>query len=73
MTCGTSNTITDDCNTKLHIYMEVIVIVIIFTFNQGHTLISRVTFLYAVKDATTSAILTRLDVALVATAMPQMQ
>jgi hypothetical protein len=53
--------------------MQVIVIGIIISFNQGHTLTSLVALLNAVADATTNAIVTRLDAAMVATAMTRLQ
>ena len=46
---------------------------IIISFNQGHTLTSLVALLNAVADATTNAIVTRLDAAMVATAMTRLQ
>ena len=49
--------------------MEVIVMGIIIAFSQGHTLTSWVALLNAVADTTTNAIVTRLDAAVVATAM----
>ena len=42
---------------------------ITFVFNQGHILTSWVTFLHAVRDTTTNAIVTCLDDAMVATVM----
>ena len=47
--------------------------VIIFVSTQEHTLRSQVKLLHAVKDTNTNVILTRLDAAMVATAMPRLQ
>ena len=69
MTFPTSNAITCDRNTQLQGYMEVIVMGIIIAFNQGHTLTSWVALLNTVADATTNAIVTHLDAAMVVTAM----
>jgi hypothetical protein len=73
MTFATSNAITCDRNTQLQGYMEVIVMGIIIAFSQGHALPSWVALLNAVADATTNAIVTRLDAAMVATAMAWLQ
>jgi hypothetical protein len=53
--------------------MQVIVIEIIIAFNQGHTSTLLVALLNAVADATTNTIVTRLDAAMVATAMTWLQ
>ena len=47
--------------------------VIIFTCNQGYVLTLLVTLLHAVRDTITNTIVTRLDAAMVTTAMTRLQ